>query len=134
LVKRVLLIGAGFLAAGCSGGSDGGVTSPATVTLADVQAQIFSPRCALSGCHVGAGAPKGLDLSAGQSAAHLVSVPSVELPSMSRVEPFDGSQSYLYLKLTADPQILGDPMPASGPALNAGQLDLIQTWIEQGAM
>jgi hypothetical protein len=128
-----LLAGAGLVAPGCgSGGS--ALMAPPQVTLAQVQAQVFSPRCALSGCHVGPTAPHGLDLSSGVSASHTIGVPSAELPALMRIAPFDPAGSYLYLKLIDDPQILGDPMPLSGPALNAGELALVETWIEQGAL
>ena len=107
---------------------------PQTPTLLDVQAAVFAPHCAISGCHVGSGAPFHLDLSsASASAASIIGVASSEMPSLARVEPFDASQSYLYRKITADPTILGDPMPASGGPLSASQIALIQDWIDAGA-
>jgi hypothetical protein len=125
----------GLAAAGCSGGSIGGVI-PQTdeVTLLEVQAQVFSPRCALSGCHVGTDAPFGLDLSSGLSRGNLVDVPSGEVPQLLRVQPFNASDSYLFKKLMGDPDINGDPMPLTGGPLGAADLALIQSWIEQGAM
>jgi len=109
-------------------------TGSQTPTLLDVQAQVFTPRCALSGCHVGSSAPFGLDLSsASASEASTIGVPSSEMPSLKRVEPFDATQSYLYRKITADPTILGDAMPPSGGPLNASQIALIQQWIDAGA-
>lgn len=134
--RRALLAGAGLLAVSCGGGSAGGgvIAPPAGVTSAEVQAQVFGPRCALSGCHVGAGAPFGLDLSSvGSSAANLVDVTSAEVPSLDRVEPFQSADSYLYLKLVGDPAIQGDPMPAAGGPLNGADLTLVRTWIDQGA-
>jgi hypothetical protein len=126
----------GLFAAGC-GGSDfdpGLLEPPESVTLLDIQSQIFSTRCALSGCHTGTTAPFGLDLtSLASSSANLLGVPSGEVPGLLRVEPFDATDSYLYMKLTADPRIEGDPMPALGEPLNAGQLALIETWINGGA-
>jgi hypothetical protein len=104
------------------------------VTVLDVQAQVFSQRCALAGCHVGTTAPFGLDLSsAGTSSTNLVGVASAESPSHLRVEPGDPGDSYLYMKLTADPRILGDPMPPTGSSLGSGDLALIEDWIEGGA-
>ncbi len=132
--ESLLVAGLAIAAAGCSGGSgDGVVSGPGSVTLADVQIQVFSPSCALSNCHIGAGAQLGLDLSAGASAGNLVGVPSAEVPGLLRVEPGNAVDSYLYMKLAADPRILGDPMPAEGGPLSAGQLNLIETWIDQGA-
>lgn len=123
-------------AAACGGGSDpvvnGGAGAP---TLVQVQSQILTPHCALSGCHVGgAGAPFGLDMSSvSASSASLIGVASAEIPGMSRVAPGDSANSYMYWKLSGNPNILGDPMPASGGPLNAGQLALIASWIDGGA-
>jgi hypothetical protein len=104
------------------------------VRLLDVQAQVFSPRCALSGCHIGPLAPHGLDLSAGASAGNLIGVASAERPALLRVEPFNAADSYLYMKVSGDPEILGDRMPALGDPLSAADLALIESWIEQGAL
>ena len=126
---------AGLAASACGSDSSGGVIPGAgSATLLDVQTQVFTPRCALSGCHTGTGAPFGLDLSsASASAANLVGVPSAEVPAFFRVEPYDAAGSYLLLKLSADPRILGDPMPASGGPLSAGQLAMVEEWIDEGA-
>lgn len=125
-------------AAGCGGGSGGpeATMQPlGNVTTLDVQQQVFTPRCALSGCHVGTGAPFGLDLSSvSSSSANLVGVASAEMPSLSRIEPYDPDASYLFMKVTDDPAIQGDRMPQIGSPLNAADLALIQAWIDQGAM
>lgn len=136
---HVLMTGTlAFALARCSngGGPTGGVLPPAdNVTLLDVQAQVFTPRCALSGCHTGPGAPFGLDLSsAAASAANTVGVASHELPALLRVEPLDPVDSYLYMKLVGDPRIGGDPMPAAGGPLSVADLALIEGWIAGGAM
>lgn len=126
----------GATASGCGGSSgiDSVTGQPGPVTLLDVQTQVFSPRCAQAGCHTGAGAPFGLDLSAGQASGNTVNVSSAEMPSLMRVDPGDPTDSYLYMKLADDPRILGDRMPASGPPLGAADLALIEDWIQQGAM
>ncbi len=138
MVKRAgsLVAGLCVLAAGCSGGDAGRsvIPGPERVTLADVQANVFSPRCASFGCHAGELSPFGLDLSAGESLGNLVGVASSEVPGLLRVEPFDAANSYLYMKVTADPRILGDPMPATGPPLSAGEIALVESWIDQGAL
>jgi hypothetical protein len=122
-------------AAACSGASDPGATpGPSAPTLLMVQAQVFTPRCALSGCHVGTGAPFGMDLSsAASSEANLIGVPSGEEPALMRVAAGDSANSYLYWKVTGNPGIGGDPMPAAGGPLSAGDLDLIASWIDGGA-
>lgn len=122
-----------LLAAACSGGSSGFGLDPNDVTLLDVQAQVFSPRCALSGCHIGGMAPFGLDLSSGNAGGNTVGVQAAEVPALMRVDPYDPDGSYLYLKISGDPSILGDPMPADGSSLTPSDIDLVRTWIEQGA-
>lgn len=132
----LLLAGVGVGGAGCGGNSGGdlGASQDADeVRLLDVQAAVFSPRCAVPTCHVGAGAPFDLDLSSGESEGNLVQVSSAEVPAYKRVKPKNAADSYLYMKLSGDPRILGDPMPASGGPLSAGELRLIEDWIEQGA-
>ena len=119
----------------CGGGSSLGVI-PAPVeqaTFAVVQTQIFTPNCAIAGCHVASTAPFGLDLSAGASYANLVGVDSAEVPTFQLVRPGTSSDSYLYMKLTADPRILGDPMPLLRSPLSEADLLLLRLWIEQGA-
>ncbi len=122
------------LATGC-GGSSGDLTgTTGAVTLLDVQTQVFTPRCANSGCHVGTTAPFGLDLSSvATSSATLIDVASVEVPGFNRVDPHNAVDSYVTMKVTGDPRILGDPMPLSGGPLSDGDLLLITTWINDGA-
>lgn len=132
-VSRALLAAFAISAVSCGGGGSDAVQNPGTTTLATVQAQVFSPRCALSGCHAGMGAPFGLDLSAGLTEGNTVGVASGEAPAFLRVEPGNPDDSYLYMKVTGDARITGDAMPASGGPLSAGQLSLIRAWIEQGA-
>ena len=103
-------------------------------TIVQVQAQVLTPRCATSGCHVSPGAPFDLDMSsASASKANLVSVAAFEMPSLSRVAPGDATNSYLYWKITANPNINGDPMPLSGGPLSQADIDLIAAWIDGGA-
>ena len=98
-----------------------------------VQTTVFTPRCSTSGCH-DAGGFFGLDLSNGQTMGNTVGVPSAEIPSLQRVTPFDATNSYLYMKVSGDPRILGDPMPAQGQPLTSEQLQLIEDWINAGAL
>ncbi len=133
----MLVVALGIAATGCSGSGGGTAILPApgaSVRLIDVQAQVFSPRCALSGCHTGTGAQLGLNLSSGSTAATAVEVPSVEVPGLMRVDPYNATDSYLYMKITGDPRIEGDPMPQTGTPLNAADLALVRDWIDQGAM
>ena len=121
--------------AACGGASDPVMGSaPSAPTLLMVQAQVFTPRCALSGCHVTGSPPFGLDLSSvANSTASLIDVTSGERPAMKRVLPGDSANSYVYWKITGNPGIGGDPMPLSGGPLSSGDIDLIASWIDGGA-
>jgi hypothetical protein len=120
-------------AAACGGASDP-VSGPAAPTLLEVQSQIFTPRCALPGCHVGATAPFGMNLqSASSSSANLIGVTSGEMPGLKRIAPGDSANSYLYWKVSGNPSIGGDPMPLTGGSLSNGELTLIASWIDGGA-
>jgi len=132
---RVLAALAAMALVSACGGSSNPVTgNGGGVTLLDVQSQVLTPRCALSGCHVGTGAPFGLDMSSvSASKSHLVNVASGENPSMMRVLPGDSASSYMYWKITANPAIGGDPMPLAGGPLSQSQIDLIASWIDGGA-
>ena len=135
-MRRLLLLCAAALATACGGGDHAGnvISQPTAVMTVDVQASVFTPRCAVSGCHIGQGAPMDLDLgSVASTRANTVDVPAQEAPALMRVAPGDPANSYLFRKVTHDPTILGDPMPAQGGPLTASQIELIETWIEQGA-
>ena len=72
---RVLLLLALAAAAGC--GKVKSPTEPAAgggpaLTFSQIQAQIFTPNCAKSGCHVPGVAAGGMVLAAGQSYAQSV--------------------------------------------------------------
>jgi len=133
---RVSAVAMMAVATACGGGSDP-VMNPGggAPTLLQVQSQVLTPHCALSGCHVGGGgAPFGLDMSSvSASSTSLISVSSSEIPGMLRVVPGDAANSYMYWKLSGNPNILGDPMPASGGPLSGSNLALIASWIDGGA-
>jgi hypothetical protein len=138
VVSLRILTAAGIMvtAAGC-GGSDavtGPGPGPSAPTLLVVQSQILTPRCAVSGCHVGASAPLGLNLSSvADSGANLIDIASGENPALMRVLPGDSANSYLYWKITGNPGIGGEQMPLSGGPLSPGDIDLVASWIDGGA-
>lgn len=92
---------------------------------------IFNQSCS---CHLQAGAPEGLDLSAGKSYNNLVNIPSSELPSLDRIEPANPDTSYLVWKIEGDPRILGGRMPLGGPYLDDRTIELIRKWVLRGAL
>ena len=111
-------------------GGDAPALSP---DLASIQANVFTPRCAISGCHTGGSAPQGLSLAAGSSFANLVGVVSNEVPSLLRVAPGDPDASYLIRKLQGEAAV-GGRMPLIGPPLPQSTVDVIREWISNGAM
>jgi len=126
----------------CSGsGYSGDATRSVTltigsVTLAQVQASIFTPRCTL--CHDGSqpangSLPGAMNLTAGASFANLVNVPSQEQPSVMRVAPGNPDASYLVRKLEGTPGITGQRMPFGGPFLDAAAIQQVRAWIAAGA-
>lgn len=102
-------------------------------TLTELQAEIFTPSCAKSGCHAGAAPAQGMDLSEGATFASTVDMPSAEVPSLDRIEPGDPDQSYLVRKVEGTASV-GGRMPLDGPPfLSAEQIQRIRDWISAGA-
>ncbi|MCZ6853165.1 MAG: CHRD domain-containing protein [Gammaproteobacteria bacterium] len=101
------------------------------VAFSELQDQIFTPTCAVSGCHAGVGAPFGLDLSAGLAYGNLVNIDSGQNPSIKRVEPGDADNSYLVQKLEGN---AGARMPLNQPALPMTQIQMVRDWINTGAI
>ena len=108
----------------------------AAASLAQIQALVFTPIC--SGCHNGSNPPTGAlpgsqNLTAGNSFANVVNVPSIEAPALLRVKPNDPANSYLIQKLEGTAGIQGSRMPLGGPFLDQATIDLVKTWIASGA-
>lgn len=105
-------------------------------TLDDLQASLFTPSCAVSGCHAGPAGnslPAGMDLSnADATFASLVGVASLQQPSLSRVAANDPDNSYLVQKVEGT-AASGARMPLGGGALNQAVIDDIREWISDGA-
>jgi hypothetical protein len=103
------------------------------VKLSELQASIFTPKCA--GCHDGTGSdlPGSLDLRDGKSFASLVEVASQEQSTLKRVGLFADQQSYLIHKVEGLQTISGDRMPQFAPALSREEIDNIRYWISLGA-
>ena len=124
----------GFLAA-CDGGDGTGLppAGPLGPNFSSIQANVFTPTCATTGCHFGAGAPQGLRLDAASSFALLVGVPSTEESSLLRVAPGDPNNSYLVQKLEGTASS-GQQMPLNAPSLSQATIDVIRQWIIDGAI
>jgi hypothetical protein len=111
-----------------SGGSTGG---PVTADFQSIQDNVFTPICSV--CHIGAGAPEGLQLDAAHSYNLLVGVPSAEEPSLLRVKPGDPTNSYIVHKLKGPPGIVGNQMPLGEAPLSQATMAAISQWIANGA-
>jgi uncharacterized protein (TIGR03118 family) len=107
---------------------------PPSVTLAQLQTSIFTPRC--SGCHTGNGTslPGSMNLTtAAATFASLVGVASIENPQLKRVAPNDPANSYIIHKLTGTDIGTTARMPFGGPFLDQATIDQVSSWISAGA-
>jgi hypothetical protein len=102
-----------------------------TADFDSIQAHVFTPICTV--CHAGADAPHGLRLDVANSYNLLVSVPSVEVPSLFRVKPGDPDSSYVIQKLEGHAAV-GARMPFGGPYLSSDVIAVIRQWITAGAL
>jgi Bacterial Ig-like domain len=130
-------------AAGCAGngkgldqngqpiGSGGNPGGPVTADFQSIQANVFTPICSV--CHIGAGAPEGLQLDAAHSYNLLVGVPSVEQPNLLRVKPSDPANSYMLHKIEGAAGIVGGRMPLGETPLPQATIAAISQWITNGA-
>ena len=145
--RSFLLLAAAALVAACSGGNGTGSQNNAppappapppppaafNAVFSEIQAAVFTPTCATSGCHAGAGAPQGLQLDEANSFALLVGVASSEVPAVQRVAPGDPDNSYLIQKLEGTATV-GQQMPLNGTPLPQNEIDTIRQWITDGAI
>ena len=121
--------------AACDGGDGSGLPPAGALgpSFSAIQANVFTPNCAVTGCHFGGGAPQGLRLDAASSYALLVGVTSMEEPGVFRVMPGDPDASYLVRKLEGTAST-GQQMPLNAPALSQTTIDVIRQWISDGAI
>jgi hypothetical protein len=123
--------GQGLNSNGAPIGSGGSGNEPLTADWQSIQDNVFTPIC--SPCHQGSGAPHGLILDSAHSYADLVGVPSDEVPSLKRVKPADPDSSYITIKLTNGPGIVGGQMPLDETPLPQSTINVIKQWIANGA-
>lgn len=99
-----------------------------------IQSEIFTPTCALSGCHSGSNPQANLNLSAGEAYNALVNVNSIQIPSRKRVAPGNSADSYLIDKLKGTNMAANtSQMPFGGIPLSDAIIDSIAKWIDSGA-
>jgi hypothetical protein len=120
---------------GCPATPTPTATTPAT--LDEIQRTIFSPRCAIPGCHDSSGQDADLTLDADHAYAQLVGVPpsngAASAAGLLRVEPGHPENSFLLIKLNGPSKDEGVRMPATGAPLTPAQIQLIHDWIAGGA-
>lgn len=122
-------------------GSEGGdfmarftISTPVAIqpTLDSIQAIVFTPSCATSGCHDPVGERALLVLSdADTSLANLLNVMATQNNAKLRVVAGDPDASYLVEKIESAGDV-GVRMPP-GRALPQDQIDAIRLWITNGA-
>lgn len=121
---------------GCSSSNTGG-GGASSATFTQVYTQILGPTCSV---HHSGGAPSGNLNMSSQSLAYqnLVGVaasgPSCggADPVPTRVVAYDHDGSLLWQKVMGL-QKCGSQMPLGGPYLSSTQIDLIASWIDDGA-
>lgn len=114
--------------------TDPGEPPSELATFARVQREVFTPTCALSGCHLGptSAAQEGLVLTEGSSYDNIVMVRANQNPSLFRIAPSDAANSYLVRKIVPGSVIVGDRMPQTG-SLSEAQRQLVIDWVLRGA-
>lgn len=104
--------------------------------LAWLQEHVFTPSCAVAGCHAGASPDVGLSLEVGKAHANLVNRGSSTVAGWIRVVPGQPAQSYLMVALG---RVDGPPprdgfMPIGGlPPLCVEMVDAVERWVAAGA-
>lgn len=93
---------------------------------------IFDQSCAFAGCHSTNSPAAGLDLTEGKSRDSLLEIAAMQAPDVPLVTALNPTNSYLMVKLTSM-GTSGQRMPINGDVLNESQLELVRTWILQGA-
>jgi len=137
-IQRLRLAGLAF--AGMAGCHAQG-TSPASVTAATLDRDIFKPNCAFGSCHGGGAPAAGLDFTNGVCAA-MLQRPSCLFPDQTLALPGDPDKSFLVQKLRGN-DLPPKPatscgtsdfrMPLGGTPLAADQIARVAAWIAGGA-
>ncbi|MBS1271122.1 MAG: Chitodextrinase [Candidatus Marinimicrobia bacterium] len=104
-----------------------------TVSFTNDIQPVFTENCAFSGCHGTSNPQQGLVLAEGEAYGNIVNVPSQEESGYDLIEPNMPDSSYIYLKIQPDPPS-GEQMPRGGPYLDSETINMIETWISEGAL
>lgn len=139
-----LLILLATLISACSSGSGVGLDQNGNpnqdgndIPLADnfrsIQTNLFTPSCALSGCHSGPAPTGGLSLTATDSFQNIVGQASSQVPALQRINPMDPDNSYLIHKVEGTASV-GLQMPRGMPPLSAEKIQVLRSWVSKGAL
>ena len=105
-------------------------------TLEAIRDEIFSPKCAVTGCHVTGVDPPKEDLDLSLPLADLrarLTQAAMQSPSgLPLIGGNDLGASYLYLKVFLTTPVAGERMPPRQP-LERCEIDAIRDWIRAGA-
>ena len=118
-------------------GTDGGdfvstFTLAVAPTFTSIQDNIFTPSCALSGCHAGPAPAQGMNLSVGQAYANIVNITALQGGgSFIRIIPGDPDNSYLVQKVEGTAG--GARMPFGAPPLSTALIQDLRDWVSDGA-
>ena len=100
--------------------------------FSEIQANVFTPTCATSGCHAGSNPAASLNLEAANSYAMLVGVASTQDAGIQRVNPNNPNLSYLIQKMEGT-AATGNVMPPTG-SIEQADIDIVRQWITDGAI
>jgi hypothetical protein len=104
-------------------------------TLADLQAKVFTPKCAQGGCHNAKDAATAYDLALDTSQTswqELVGVKAQGQTGWELVVAGQPEKSFLLWTLQKSADIV-PRMPLGGPYLSAQEIDAVRQWIAAGA-
>lgn len=99
-------------------------------TFTGIQEKLFTPTCALAGCHASISAQAGLVLEKGAAYNNLVNVQGQVFTQFVRVEPGDAANSLLIKVLHGD----GVSQMPPGGSIDDAVIDSIAMWIDNGAL
>ncbi len=102
--------------------------------FAFLQQSIFTPSCAVNGCHTGTSPDASMALDAARAHANLVNVPSTQFDGWTRVVPGNPGASMLMVQVGGEPgPELEGFMPWNMPRLCDPLIDAMRRWIASGA-
>ena len=100
------------------------------VTLARLATEIFTPKCATSGCHAGTTRAGGLSLEADE-VAEIIDAASQQQPSLKLIDPGNPDDSYLIRKVRGTGSEAR--MPIGLDPLTPEEIQMIVDWVAAGA-